>query len=400
MTKYYSWDLFCKIVDNYGDIGVSYRLAKELAQSYKQKIRLFVSDLKVFKDLENKIDPKLKKQKINNIEIILWNEDLSIFKDLKPAQIIIEMFACNIPSIYIDQITENNIWINLEYLSAETWIEDCHMKQSYVNGHFKYFFFPGFTNRTGGLNYEEYLIDLKLNNKTYTDFIHKKLALGSAKTDLLAKSKDFPLICGIFCYENNLILKLLANIQEPIIFVIFEGRFANFLRDHAKENNITKLEEDLYISEHNTPFIIIPLSDQETFDQRISAHDFNIIRGEDSFVRAQILATPFIWNIYQQENNAHLVKLESFLELYTKTIKEIDPKLATSLVHLSYAINDPNVAQYSILHEDLKIYLDDFNYMLNHITTLKEQAQQWKKTLIKNNSLAYNLIKFAQSIEK
>jgi uncharacterized repeat protein (TIGR03837 family) len=48
----------------------------------------------------------------------------------------------------------------------------------------------------------------------------------------------------------------------------------------------------------------------------LSQCNFNIVRGEDSFVRAQLAGKPFIWHIYPQEDRAHETKLAAFLDLY------------------------------------------------------------------------------------
>jgi len=42
------------------------------------------------------------------------------------------------------------------------------------------------------------------------------------------------------------------------------------------------------------------------------------VRGEDSFVRAQWAARPFAWHIYPQQDDAHLPKLDAFLDRYTE----------------------------------------------------------------------------------
>ena len=37
------WDLFCRVVDNFGDVGVCWRLAADLAQRGEQ-VRLWIDD--------------------------------------------------------------------------------------------------------------------------------------------------------------------------------------------------------------------------------------------------------------------------------------------------------------------------------------------------------------------
>ena len=47
----------------------------------------------------------------------------------------------------------------------------------------------------------------------------------------------------------------------------------------------------------------------------LAACDFNLVRGEDSFVRAQWAARPLLWAAYRQDQEAHLDKLSAWLEL-------------------------------------------------------------------------------------
>ena len=379
------WDIFCKVIDNFGDIGVSYRLTKELATN-NQKIRLFVSDLKAFNRIEPKVNINLYHQSLDdNIEIILWNnqsESLNLIKQLTPSNIIIEMFACNLPEIYISKITNENIWINLEYLSAEDWVEEYHQKLSYEGGHFKYFFFPGFTSKTGGVNFEgKYLNKLPKQCKNQ---ILEKLNINRYVS-------NNTLLCSIFCYENNVILKLLCNIKKDVLFIIPQSIFSDYLLDKASSIGLTKIDETLLKNENNIFIKIIPMTNQENYDNLLLSCDLNIVRGEDSFVRAQILSKPFIWNIYQQKDNIHLVKLKSFLDKYIdKSI--VSPKVTNSIYDFSNAINTP-------LYEN-NDYLNDFYIIIDHLQELKQNSIIWRKNLIKNNSLCLNLIKFAQLIEK
>ncbi|MEO7887531.1 MAG: elongation factor P maturation arginine rhamnosyltransferase EarP, partial [Polaromonas sp.] len=43
MNRSLQWDIFCKVIDNFGDIGVCWRLAADLA-SRGHKVRLWVDD--------------------------------------------------------------------------------------------------------------------------------------------------------------------------------------------------------------------------------------------------------------------------------------------------------------------------------------------------------------------
>ena len=52
---------------------------------------------------------------------------------------------------------------------------------------------------------------------------------------------------------------------------------------------------------------------QSEFDRLLWASDAAVVRGEDSFVRAQLAGIPFLWSIYPTEDGAHFVKLDAWL---------------------------------------------------------------------------------------
>jgi uncharacterized repeat protein (TIGR03837 family) len=58
---------------------------------------------------------------------------------------------------------------------------------------------------------------------------------------------------------------------------------------------------------------VVPWLSQPDFDRLLWSADLNLVRGEDSFVRAQWAGVPFIWQIYVQHDGAHAAKLEAFL---------------------------------------------------------------------------------------
>ena len=154
------WDLFCRVIDNFGDVGVCWRLAKQLRDEYGFEVRLWVDDLNVASKIVTGLDATLKSQKVNGVEVCLWGDDAS-FANVMPADVVIEAFACELPNPYIQNMVANKpIWLNLEYLSAETWVEDFHAQSSIhpSTGLVKTFFFPGFSDNTGGLIREQHLI--------------------------------------------------------------------------------------------------------------------------------------------------------------------------------------------------------------------------------------------------
>ena len=145
-----SWDIFCRIVDNFGDIGVCWRLAKQLHAEHGLDIRLWVDDLSAAQKIIPQLDVYLNQQVIDEITILKWHAEADF---LTAADVVIEAFACELPAVYIKAMAQKKSkWVNLEYLSAESWVADFHAKPSpQANGLIRYFYFPGFNENTGGL---------------------------------------------------------------------------------------------------------------------------------------------------------------------------------------------------------------------------------------------------------
>ncbi|MEO7323124.1 MAG: elongation factor P maturation arginine rhamnosyltransferase EarP, partial [Burkholderiales bacterium] len=153
-----TWDIFCRVVDNYGDIGVCWRLARQLAADHTMAVRLWVDNLDSFERLCPAIDVSQDSQRIAAIKVHRWCEP---FPDAVPGDVVIEAFGCELPAAFRAAMAEKSrapLWINLEYLSAEKWVTENHALPSPQTTLTKYFFFPGFVAGTGGLLRERHLI--------------------------------------------------------------------------------------------------------------------------------------------------------------------------------------------------------------------------------------------------
>ena len=154
------WDIFCTVIDNFGDIGICWRLARQLTQDHHQVVRLWVDDLISFSCIAPDVNPEIQQQVVLGVDIRHWQ---CVFVEVEPAEVVIEAFACELPDAYVAtllQAKKQPVWINLEYLSAELWVAQYHGLPS---PHpriplIKTFFFPGFVQGTGGLIREKNLI--------------------------------------------------------------------------------------------------------------------------------------------------------------------------------------------------------------------------------------------------
>jgi len=296
------WDIFCRIVDNYGDIGVCWRLARQLAHEHGLAVRLWIDDIGVAKRLIGGLDVSLSKQIIDGVEICLWPKPL---EDTRVADVVIEAFACELPQTYLATMAEAKpVWLNLEYLSAEQWTAGSHLLASRHPALplTKYFYFPGFTVQSGGLIREH-------------DLIQRRDAFrcsSQAKTDFWGKLglTDYPALkVSLFCYPHAPLKDLLEAIAEssrPTIVYVPDSSALPSLEAIDGQGNLT--------------LQALPFLTQDDYDRLLWACDINFVRGEDSWVRALWAAKPMIWQPYRQEQSAHLSKLRAFLEFYSDSL--------------------------------------------------------------------------------
>lgn len=154
------WDIFCSVVDNFGDIGVTWRLARQLVAEHACDVRLWVDDLRAFERMCPEIDVQLGQQWQEGVEVRHWPAE---WVGAPAADVVIAAFACQLPPEYMEAMAERErtpVWMNLDYLSAEEWVVGCHRLPSVkFKGVQKYFFFPGFRPGTGGLLREAGLLE-------------------------------------------------------------------------------------------------------------------------------------------------------------------------------------------------------------------------------------------------
>jgi uncharacterized repeat protein (TIGR03837 family) len=368
-----TWDIFCRVIDNYGDIGVCWRLARQLANEYPAQVRLWVDEL----DALIKIWPnaiRANQQLLEKVDVCVWPEAFD--PTIEPAYAVVEAFACNLPDSYLAamkrKITPPH-WFNLEYLSAEDWVEGCHGLLSIHPqlGLKKMFFFPGITAKTGGLLKEASLLDERdrfLANPINRIAFLKGLDVTPAENEL---------IVSLFGYENTAIASLLDTwIQSPtpVLCLIPASKILPSITNHlGKALNLS----DEFV-QGGLRLKVIPFLTQTDYDRLLWACDINFIRGEDSFVRAQWAAKPFIWHIYPQDEDIHMIKLDAFLQHY---LEALYPKLQDAITELWRQWNQGENCgkSWSACLADLKSW--------------QQHSQDWCQTLHSMGDLASNMVR-------
>ena len=298
------WDIFCRVIDNFGDLGVCWRLACNLV-ARGQTARLWVDDLAAM--------DWLAPTGAAGVQICHWTAPLDT-RLITPGDVLVEAFGCDIDIEFIASYAymisttgQKCHWINLEYLSAEAYVSRCHGLPSPVMsgpgaGLSKHFFYPGLTAETGGLLREPEL------GQRQAQFDRQ---LWLTKLGINWQGKR---LVSLFCYEpaglGPLLDQLAADTQHPTCMLVTPGRAKNALLHEIF--NKSRLKSPW--NKHNAlTFFYLPQLTQIDFDHLLWACDINFVRGEDSLVRALWAGKPLVWQIYPQLDNAHVPKLEAFL---------------------------------------------------------------------------------------
>lgn len=359
-----SFDIFCRIIDNYGDIGVCWRLARHLAQApHHARVRLWVDDLERFQRLEPEVTTTMAEQDHGGVRIVHWRTPAPRFT---PYDVVIEAFGCDPPHEFVAAMKDkDSLWINLEYLSAEPWVGGFHLQRSVqADSLRKYFFFPGFTPDTGGLLREP---DLDEQRITWLSQPARRDALldssGVCSADIRAINHGAKLVF-LFCYPDapvQALINVLAQKSQTTILLIPEGVYPQ-----ARSS-----------SDGNVRITHIPFVNHISFDHLLWSADLNIVRGEDSMVRALWAARPMIWQPYRQEDNAHLTKLNAWLAR-----SPLSPTTRALIQNWTTGNN-------ALFSQQLLHHLQPDTW-----ATWVSQSEQWAKTLRGQKDLATSIIGF------
>ena len=370
------WDIFCTIVDNFGDVGFCWRLARQLVNEHGLEVRLWVDDLAIFSRIAPTIDVDEERQWLQGVEIYYWRQP---FARIKPADVVIETFACKLPDNYIlamADLPQQPVWINLEYLSAENWTLDCHCLPSF-HPHLpltKYFFFPGFVEGTGGLLLEKNLLPARIAfNNASQEIFWQETGIQSRR--------EGELCISLFCYDDAPIKELLSA------WVISDVPIRVLVPQHSIDNAIGMFfgvdspKAGQMLQSGKLQVYIIPFLEQDKYDQLLWACDINFVRGEDSFIRAQWAERPFVWNIYPQAEQSHRLKLEAFLNLYTE---RMSPEMSAAVFSLWNAWNGNGQI------------INAWPVFAAQMITLTEYGNKWIRQLLPIGDLTSNLVKFSR----
>ena len=277
------WDVYCRVVDNLGDAGVCWRLAAGLA-ARGQRVRLVIDDATPLAFMAP--------DGAAGVEVLAWPGPSAV------GDVVIEAFGCDPPAAVIEAMarrTQPPVWINLEYLSAEAYVERSHglpspQLQGPGRGLTKWFDYPGFTPRTGGLLREPGLMAERAAFDRQAWW--QALGIGVGPNER---------VVTLFCYDNAALPALLQDLaRRPTLLLLTPGPAQQQVA-HAPPG----------VRLHRLPWL-----SQNDFDRLLWSADLNFVRGEDSLLRAIWAGVPFVWQAYPQHDGAHAAKLDALLQAW------------------------------------------------------------------------------------
>lgn len=376
------WDVFCRIVDNFGDIGVCWRLSRQLAHEHGLQVRLFIDDLQIASRIIPGLDSSQASQTVHSIEVHAWHTTEAL-NNMQIAEVVLETFSCGLPEGYLQKMpTTKPVWINLEYLSAESWVDDFHARPSQhpTLPLTKYYFFPGFTAATGGLVRERELMatrDAFLASKIQQQKFWAALGL----KELMPGAVNI----SLFCYPQANIHALFLDLaqSESTVNIFIPSREKTQPLDAARSGFVPDASGKVW-RKGKLSIYLIPFLSQTDYDSLLWACDLNFVRGEDSWIRAIWAGKPFIWQPYIQDDEVHLQKLKAFLEVYCEGAPS-DLKTALISAHLSWSQAAMSTPQH-------------WQNLIKQLPILQSYASRQAKLLAEQADLAAKLVFFSENL--
>ena len=388
-TKTHTVWLFCRVIDNFGDIGVSWRLARQLQQEQGLQVVLWVDDVQALQSLLPAADVSARHACYEGITVLQWRDALvaELMQEVPVADVVIETFACDVPdAVRLWMVGKPILWLNLEYLTAETWVDDVHLLPSLQgNGVKKYFFCPGFSDKTGGVSYEQALLT-------------QERPVNSEKQLQLRQQYGLPSCADsvhvyVFGYADAMWPKWLhmwqQGAQHTVVWLA-QGGLLQDLQTHFPKLLALQQVGDVVHME-SVSVCLVPFVPQDAFDEVLQAADVCVVRGEDSVLRALWQGRLFWWQIYRQDDNAHHVKLHAFWQCCWQRIQGLQAALSEDAWQAFQALSDE---LNGVLELDDGKRAQAWQTVLNQQAELAEALQLWRNELWQQQSLATQLANF------
>lgn len=356
-------DLFCDVIDNFGDAGVCWRLARLLTKEKGHRVQLFINRPETLQALAPNLNSSNLPQTLGNIVVMHWNECLKC----TPGDVVIETFG--LPAAR--RIRKENRGKKPSSAMDQSGIPlgrrlggrmPLPAFASSVSSRAEVLLLPGRHEKTGGIMIEKDLLAAQNAFEQHRSEFLQNLGLQQSVFTVF-----------VFCYPE-------APLEHFYEALSKDAREVNVLipKSAAAGKWLKLCEDNLSETIHTR---VLPMVPQENFDQLLWCADSLIIRGEDSFVRAQLAAKPFIWNIYPQTESTHIKKLKAFASRLTSSYGELQPLWL-----------EMNIAWNERPEEIPRLWPQ----WRNSTEELSICAQSWRNDLIAIGSLSENLCKFIE----
>ena len=364
-------DMFCRVIDNYGDAGVSWRLAQMLAKEYNWAVRLIIDDAAVLSAIVPTAQTKATPAVPGQVVVSNWLDDSTDTPFAswsgQAADVVIELFSCRLPEAAIAKRVESSpcAVFALDYLTAEKYAEEGNGLPSPHPryGYDKTFLFPGFSDKTCGINRERDLLQ-KFSGERRSSVRSRLFASFGA-------DPSHPFTLYFFTYPEMPVegfANLLAQDPRPVQVLAAPGLASARLKQAL-----------VNLQARHISFVQAPMVAQDIFDDVLLSCDAALIRGEDSVLRAQLAGIPMIWTLYPQQEDTHLTKLAAFASLYAQSLPQAARR---AWLEIEDYVNNGQV------HEDVwKKWRDCF-------AALQSGATDW--TLFSLPTLAESISKLAE----
>jgi uncharacterized repeat protein (TIGR03837 family) len=291
------WDVFCRVVDNFGDAGIGWRLARQLATEHGIRSTLWIDRPETLARLVPGLGPGSSR---DGVTVRRWQDaETAEWRPDEVADVVIAAFAAELPAALRRAMRlRRPVWLDLEHLSAEDWVESSHgLPSPKPDGLVEHFFFPGFTERTGGLLREADLL------RTRDRFAADRRGMRAWLLGLGVPADPAESLLSLFCYPHAPADRLLEALAAS------GRRWRVLLPDGVLP--------DLPAAGHAQVVVQrIPFLPQVEYDRLLWACDANFVRGEDSVVRALWAARPLVWQPYPQAPDARTPKLRAFVRRF------------------------------------------------------------------------------------
>src|SRR5688572_9808186 len=371
------YDVFCRVVDNFGDAGVALRLSRQLADEHAADVTLWIDEAAALSRLLGDVV-------VNDGDVhdrVRVRTLAAMESGVEAAEVVVEAFGCGLPERYLDALeraARAPVWIVLEYLTAESWIDAAHALPSPhpTRALRRWFLFPGFSEASGGL----------LRERGVVEWFRRAQDDARARSDAWTSLGVTPpshdaIVVSLFCYPSAALPALLQAWRvgpRPVACIVPEGVATNDIE--AVVGAPTRA--GTFATRGALTVAVAPFVRQQAFDLRLAASDVCFVRGEDSFVRAQWAQKPFVWHVYPQAGRAHEAKLHAFIDRY---VERLDAGPATALREFWLAFNAGEGAATARAWPPFSAALP----------RLRPHAEAWATALSRQPDLATQLVEFA-----